>query len=316
MAACDPERNSRARADPASSSSATGPATYSGVLCGVGAALCWATGFVAVRHALAAGMHPADIALHRFVWAGLALIPLFIRNGVKDVGGVGWGRALVIFLLAGPVQAQISYTGFTLAPLAHGGVIHRARRRCSASCWRRSVLKEACRCGRRSAAASSSRACWCSRGESLGIDRRPLPSAAISVPDGGLLFWAIFGMLVKLWQDRRHARDRRIPAYCRLIYAPAHGLLHGFEHHDRGRLAREPASSSRCRDCWPARSRLYLYARAVTILGAGRTAVFPSLVPVLTVADRLPRARRSADASRSSPGFAVVMVGFWLALKA
>ena len=48
-------------------------ATALGVLCGAGAALCWALGFVAARHGVLIGLSPLVIALHRFVWPGLAL---------------------------------------------------------------------------------------------------------------------------------------------------------------------------------------------------------------------------------------------------
>ena len=100
------------------------PGLTVGLLCGAGAALFWAAGFVAIPRGLAAGLSPADIAFHRFVWAGLVLLPVMLRDGMGDLGGVGWGRGLLVFLLAGPIQAVISYSGFIFAPLAHGGVIH------------------------------------------------------------------------------------------------------------------------------------------------------------------------------------------------
>ena len=41
-----------------------------GALCGTGAALGWAAGFVAAKHGVAIGFSPADLALHRFLWPG------------------------------------------------------------------------------------------------------------------------------------------------------------------------------------------------------------------------------------------------------
>ena len=49
-------------------------ATAWGVLCGAGSALFWAFGFVAARHGVTVGLSPLVIALHRFVWPGLALL--------------------------------------------------------------------------------------------------------------------------------------------------------------------------------------------------------------------------------------------------
>jgi hypothetical protein len=52
-----------------------------GIACGTGAAVAWAMGLVAARHGVAVGLAPTDLALHRFVWAGLALLPIVYRRG-------------------------------------------------------------------------------------------------------------------------------------------------------------------------------------------------------------------------------------------
>src|SRR5918998_4937655 len=91
--------------------------TIVGILCGVGAALGWAAGFVAARHGVLIGFAPVDLAFHRFAWAGLLLFPLAYRQGLWDLGGISWGRGLIMFVLAGPAQGVLSATGFTLTPL-------------------------------------------------------------------------------------------------------------------------------------------------------------------------------------------------------
>src|SRR6187401_2421609 len=98
-------------------------ATVIGVACGVGAAVCWATGFVATRHGIDIGLSPSDIMVHRFLWSALALLPLFIRDGAADLNGLGWRRGIVLTILGGPGLAALSYSGFLLVPLGHGGVI-------------------------------------------------------------------------------------------------------------------------------------------------------------------------------------------------
>ena len=62
---------------PPSSGPATEPPLILGLLCGAGAALFWAAGFAAGRHGIAIGFSPADLAFHRYVWAGLAFLPLW-----------------------------------------------------------------------------------------------------------------------------------------------------------------------------------------------------------------------------------------------
>ena len=94
-----------------------------GVACGLGAALCWALGFVATRHGFKVGFTPADLLMHRFLWSGLVFLPLVLRDGVSDLCGIGWGRGMVLMVLGGPVMSIISYTGFLFVPLAHGSVI-------------------------------------------------------------------------------------------------------------------------------------------------------------------------------------------------
>ena len=69
------------------------PASAAGIACGAGAALFWAAGFVAARHGIAIGFSPADIAIHRFCWAGLVFLPLVARHGLRDLAGVGWPKA-------------------------------------------------------------------------------------------------------------------------------------------------------------------------------------------------------------------------------
>src|SRR5437764_15021628 len=76
-----------------------------GVACGAGAALFWAAGFVAARHGIAAGFSPADIILHRYVWAGLVCLPLLVRAGLADLGGIGWAKAVLLTLAGGPTFA-------------------------------------------------------------------------------------------------------------------------------------------------------------------------------------------------------------------
>ena len=61
--------------------------------------------------------------MHRFLWSGIAFLPLVLRAGIGNLCGIGWGRGLVLMVLGGPVMSLISYTGFLFVPLGHGSVI-------------------------------------------------------------------------------------------------------------------------------------------------------------------------------------------------
>src|SRR4249920_1755354 len=102
------------------------PTMIIGIVCGTLAALAWAAGFVVAKHGIQVGFSPADLAFHRFFWSGLLMLPLIIREGLRDLGGIGWSRASVMTILSGPPQAMIAYTGFILVPLGHGTTIQPA----------------------------------------------------------------------------------------------------------------------------------------------------------------------------------------------
>ena len=53
-------------------------------------------------------------------------MPMAFRDGVANLGGIGWWRGLVMSVLAGPPQAMIAYSGFILVPLGHGTTIQPA----------------------------------------------------------------------------------------------------------------------------------------------------------------------------------------------
>src|SRR5262245_9742399 len=102
------------------------PTLIIGIVCGTLAALAWAAGFVAAKHGIQVGFSPADLAFHRFFWTGLLVLPLIVREGLLDLGGIGWSRATAMTVLSGPPQSLLAYTGFILVPLGHGTTIQPA----------------------------------------------------------------------------------------------------------------------------------------------------------------------------------------------
>src|SRR5690348_7107554 len=117
-------------------------ATALGVGCGAGAALFWALGFVAARQGVTSGLSPLVIALHRFVWPGIALFPLVAKNNFADLRMIGIGRGAALALFGGLPLALLSYVGYILVPLGHGAVIQPSCAALGGLVLARLVLKE------------------------------------------------------------------------------------------------------------------------------------------------------------------------------
>ena len=93
-------------------------------MCGVGAAFFWALSFVAARQGIEAGLSPFVIALDRFVWPGLALLPVVAADPASVISaGWGWGARARSPLFGGLPLALLAYVGYVFVPLGHGGII-------------------------------------------------------------------------------------------------------------------------------------------------------------------------------------------------
>jgi drug/metabolite transporter (DMT)-like permease len=283
-----------------------------GVLCGTGAALGWAAGFAAAKHGVSVGFSPPDIAFHRFFWSGLLLIPIAMRGGVVRLGGIGWRHGLVLMLLAGPVQAVMAYTGFTLVPLGHGATIQPA---CAAlfgitlaALW----LRERVTLSRIVGAATIVGGLMVFGAESLTtIGREGVGGDLLFVCAG--LFWATFGTLLRLWHVAGTRAAAIVGALAVIIFAPLYAAFIGFGDLLHMSL-KENLIQIVVQGLLAGVLPIFLFARAVMLLGAGRAAVFPALVPGfaliigfvgLGMVPSLPQLI----------GLVVVLIGFWFALR-
>lgn len=283
-----------------------------GALCGATAAACWGAGFVAMRHGVQIGLAPADMAFHRFVWAGLLLLPAAWRAGLGNLGGVGWGRGFIITLLAGPTQAMASATGFTLTPLGHGAVIQPASAALGGLLLASIVLGEHLSFPRLLGAAMIVAGLCVFGADALGmIGHHGLAGDGLFMSAG--VAWAIFGTLLRRWHLDGMRAAAAVGALSVLVYAPAHAVLFGFARMAAAGLW-ENLLQIAVQGMLSGVLAILLFARSVTLLGAGRAAVFPALVPgfALTIGFI---AIGEVPSALQLIGFAVVMVGFRLVLK-
>ena len=248
-----------------------------GALCGIGAALGWAAGFVAAKHGVAIGFSPADLALHRFLWSGLLLMPLVLRDGIVGLGGIGWGRGLIISVLSGPPQAMIAYTGFMLVPLGHGTTIQPACAALFGLILATLVLGERATLARIVGGATIIAGLLIYGAESLTTIGSHGVGGDLLFATAGL-FWATFGILLRYWHVSGTRAVAVVGALSIVVFAPLHGLLVGYDGLLRMSLV-ENLLQAVVQGILAGAVPIFLFARAVILLGAGRAATFPALVP-------------------------------------
>jgi drug/metabolite transporter (DMT)-like permease len=296
------------KAQPAAASSGV----LIGALCGAGASIGWAAGFVAAKHGIAVGFSPADLALHRFFWSGLLLIPLVWRGGLFDLGGIGWRRGLVMSILSGPPQAMIAYTGFILVPLGHGTTIQPACAALSGLVLASLVLHEKLTSQRVIGGATIIAGLLVFGAESLTTIGGHGVGGDLLFATAGL-FWATFGILLRYWHVSGTRAIAVVGALSILLFAPLHAAFVGYDGIVRMGLA-ENLLQITVQGVLAGVLPIYLFARAVILLGAGRAATFPALVPVFSVVigyftlGVVPSIAQLA-------GMLIVLIGFRFALR-
>jgi drug/metabolite transporter (DMT)-like permease len=253
-------------------------ATAWGIACGAGAALFWAFGFVAARQGVTSGLSPLVIALHRFVWPGLALLPLVARNNFADLRMIGLSRAAALALFGGLPLALLSYVGYVLVPLGHGAVIQPSCAALGGLVLARLVLKEPLPPRRIAGAAVILIGLAVIGAEAL----RTIGAHGVL---GDLLFvaagscFAIFGILIRHWRIGA-IRATAVTSVLSLAGLPI--LLSSFDNMVAAGLY-ENAMQAVIQGALAGAGAIYLFTRAVVLLGAGRAVLFPSLVPPFTL---------------------------------
>lgn len=247
------------------------------MLCGIAASLAWAAGFVVAKHGITIGFSPADLAFHRFFWSGLLLMPLFLRGGIKDLGGIGWGRGLVMSILSGPPQALVAYTGFILVPLGHGTTIQPACAALSGLILATVILGERPTTQRIIGGVTIIAGLLVFGAESLATIGSHGVGGDLLFATAGV-FWATFGILLRYWHVSGTRAIAAVGALSILLFTPLHALLVGYD----GLLGKSLAENMLqvvVQGLVAGVLPIFLFARAVILLGAGRAATFPALVP-------------------------------------
>jgi drug/metabolite transporter (DMT)-like permease len=253
-------------------------ATAWGVLCGAAAALCWALGFVAARQGVNTGMSPLVIALHRFVWPGLVLLPFAAADGFADLRAIGWRRGAALALSGGLPLALFSYVGYLFVPLGHGAIIQPACAAVGGMILAHLVLKEPLPARRIVGALVIVLGLGVIGAEALGAMGRQGVAGDLLFVAAGTCF-AIFGMLLRLWQI---PAMRAVAVTTVLSLAGLPILLWDFGNLIAAGFA-ENLLQAVVQGAFAGAGAIYLFTRAVDLLGVARAALYPALVPPFTL---------------------------------
>lgn len=99
------------------------PKILLGLALGVASSVIWGGHAVVARPALAGqGFHPLDLAAFRYVPAALLLAP-FAWRAREELRRIGWRRLLVLAFFGGAPNLMLFLSALVYAPAAHGGTI-------------------------------------------------------------------------------------------------------------------------------------------------------------------------------------------------
>ena len=283
-----------------------------GIVCGTLAALAWAAGFVVAKHGIQVGFSPADLAFHRFFWSGLLMLPLIIREGLRDLGGIGWGRASVMTILSGPPQSLLAYSGFILVPLGHGTTIQPACAALSGLVLASLILHEKATLQRVIGGAIIIAGLLMFGAESLTTIGNSGVGGDLLFATAGL-FWATFGTLLRLWNVAGTRAVTAVGAVSVIVLAPIYLFIYGISGLAKQSLF-ENLLQAVVQGGIAGSLPIYLFAHAVIALGGGRAATFPALVPVFGAIIGF-LALGVVPSLAQFVGMLIVLVGFHFALR-
>jgi drug/metabolite transporter (DMT)-like permease len=284
--------------------------TALGVACGAGAALFWALGFVAARQGVTSGLSPLVIALHRFAWPGLALLPLVAKNNFADLRVIGFPRAAALAVFGGLPLALLSYVGYVLVPLGHGAVIQPSCAALGGLVLARLVLKEPLPPRRVLGAAAIVAGLLVIGAEAVQtIGAHGLFGDFLFVAAGS--FFAVFGVLLRRWRIGA-IRATAVTSVLSLAGLPI--LLFSFDNMLAAGFY-ENAMQALVQGVLAGAGAIYLFTRAVVLLGASRAVLFPSLVPPFTLLIGYLTIGEAPSAAQLA-GLVIVIIGFRLTQRA
>jgi len=283
------------------------PNFTTGLACGLVAALIWGAWPVASRFGVQQSLNVYDITALRFVVAGAVLLPFLMKRGLQ---GVGLGRAMVLTAGAGVPYVLAAIGGLSYAPASHAGVITPSTMLVVSTLGGWLLLGERPNCARMTGTliiiAGVAMIGW----KSLAAGGADLWVGHLLFMTAGIL-WAIYTIAARAWSIDPVRSTALVSVFSMIFFLPAYAIF------GDGALWRAPISEvvfqGIFQGIFASILALLFYTRAIAVFGAGRSAVFATLVPGIAVLMAYPVLGEKPGASEIV-GAAAVTIGMVWAL--
>lgn len=257
-----------------------------GLATGLVTSVLWGSWAVVSRVGLTGGLDFHDVTALRFAISGVVLAPVLLRRGIgiKGIAGVPWHVALLLWAGAGVPYSLLVFAGLGMAPASHQAIIGPSVVLLLTAALGWIVLGE-----RLSRAQLAGMAVIIAGIATIGAQAVLNGGAAIGW--GHALFvvagscWAMFTVAARAWRvDALVAAA--IVSVLSLAYLPVYFGMFGL------RLLSAPPSAVLVQAVFQGLLTgvvaMILFMRAVTLLGAGRAALFVAVVPAMGALLALP----------------------------
>lgn len=250
-----------------------------GIGFGLIAAGAWAFYTVASRIAVETGFNALDMTAIRYVVAALVFLPFLFRQGLVDLGGVGWGRGALLALGAGPLFSLFYVYGLSVTPYAHGPVVSPSTVTLASMFLAAVFLGERISAIRMAAALTVIGGLYLVVSGGSDLLRQASPHDLFFVFSGFL--WAVFTILLRRWRLDPILATGSVSLISGIVMFPI--LVYFADWNQLTSNLTATAFHAIMQGVVAAAVAVVAFSKAVLHLGASKAGLFPSIVPILAV---------------------------------
>ncbi|UOV05423.1 DMT family transporter [Pseudoxanthomonas sp. F37] len=253
---------------------------------GLIAAAIWGA-FIAVSNlGIETGLLPADMTFLRFSAAALVLLPFLLTRQPATLAGVGWPRAAILAVFAGPLYVLATGQRYLYAPLAHGAVIQLGVITMAGTLIAAFWFADRLTARRVSGLLTLLVGLVAVAGPSLLVAGSGTWRGDALFALAGLMF-AVYAALVRHWKLNAFSATIAMVMISATVYAPIY-IAGGGLHRRASADISDLVIQALVQGVLSGVVSLYAFSRAIELLGAARAALFPALAPALAMLMGIP----------------------------